>query len=474
MLHMLKFLAFQTASSTNATSSMSQANATVQADPSRNNIVELADLSNSTAATAVRAWHDALHDLVGITGWNESVVEWVSYVIFALAVLLVCFVSNWLAKFMIHRLVDRALERRGGTWGKLLVQEKVLTRLSHLIPVFILAIALPLLFPSGIREWIFPILDVYTIWIFLMVAYALVDVVGHWYTSREHTRDTAIEGILQATKLVFTLVAILCVLSVVFAKSPLWFLSGIGAFMAILLLVFRDSLLGLVAGLQLAANDMVRVGDWIEIPGTRVDGEVVEVSLTTVQVQNWDRTISLVPAYDLFQKAFVNWRGMSDSGGRRIKRSINIDVNSITYADVQMLQEFQSFTILKPYLDEKIQELSVWNEENNVDDCCLINGRRQTNIGIFRAYVKAYLRAHPKIHQDGFTFLVRQLPPTEAGLPLEIYVFTNDNNWVPYEEIQADIFDHLLAAIPGFGLRVFQSPTGADVRECGNAAGGAV
>ena len=370
--------------------------------------------------------------------------------------------------------MDRGLERRGGVWGKLIVEQRVLTRLSHLIPVFILAIALPLMVPDGVRQWIFPVLDVYAIWIFLMVSFAMINVGGHWYPSREHTQDTAIEGILQASKLILTLIAILCVLSVIFAKSPLWFLSGLGAFTAVMLLIFRDSLLGLVAGLQLAANDMVRVGDWIEIPGTKVDGDVVEVSLTTVQVQNWDRTISLVPAYDLFQKAFVNWRGMSDSGGRRIKRAINIDLNSITFADVEMLQSFESFTILKPYLDEKIQELSCWNHENNINDACVINGRRQTNIGIFRAYVKAYLNAHPKIHKEGFTFLVRQLPPTETGLPLEIYVFTNDNNWVPYEEIQADIFDHLLAAVPGFGLRVFQSPTGSDVRECSSPAGGAV
>ena len=384
--------------------------------------------------------------------------------------LLVCVIANWFARFLIHAIGDRALVKTGTVWGKQFVENKVLTRLSHMIPIVILATALPLILSDDINRWLFPLLDIYAIWIFLVVGYALVEVGGRLYTSREHTQDTAIEGILQATKLVLTMVAILLALSVIFAKSPLWFLSGLGAFMAIVLLIFRDSLLGLVAGLQLSVNDMVRVGDWIEIPGKGVDGDVIEVSLTTVRVSNWDRTIAMVPAYDLFQNSFINWRGMSDSGGRRIKRSINIDISTIQFATAEMLASWRKIRLLEPYLERKIQEIEAWNQENGVSEPGDINGRRQTNVGAFRAYIEAYLRSHPKIHQKDFTFLVRQLQPGSDGLPIEIYVFTNDNRWEPYEDIQSDIFDHLLAMVPKFDLEVHESPSGSDVRVAQNSA----
>jgi len=229
------------------------------------------------------------------------------------------------------------------------------------------------------------------------------------------------------------------------------------------MLIFKDSILGLVAGIQVSANDMVRVGDWITIPSKGVDGDVEEITLTTIRVRAFDKTVSLVPAYDLVSNPFTNWRAMSESGGRRIKRSISIDTGTIRFVGRDDLERFRRFTVLADYLDARIAEIDTWNTEHGVDTSEQVNGRQQTNVGVFRAYVEAYLRQHPKIHTgEGFTFLVRHLEPGPTGLPIQIYVFTNDNRWVPYEQIQADIFDHLLASVPEFGLAVFQSPTGRD------------
>jgi miniconductance mechanosensitive channel len=234
--------------------------------------------------------------------------------------------------------------------------------------------------------------------------------------------------------------------------------------MAVLMLIFKDSILGLVAGIQVSANDMVRIGDWITIPSRGVDGDVEEITLTTIRVRAFDATVSLVPAYDLITNPFTNWRAMSESGGRRIKRAINIDIETIRYVDREDLERYRKFTVLAGYLDRTIAEIDTWNVDHHVDTSRHINGRQQTNVGVFRAYIEAYLRQHPKVHQEGFTFLIRHLDPTPQGLPIQVYVFTNDNRWVQFEHIQADIFDHLLAAVPEFDLAVYQSPSGRDVQ----------
>ena len=230
---------------------------------------------------------------------------------------------------------------------------------------------------------------------------------------------------------------------------------------AVLLLIFKDAILGFVAGIQLSANNMIHIGDWIDMPKYGADGDVIDITLTTVKVQNWDKTISTIPAYSLISDSFKNWRGMSESGGRRIKRSINIDMNTICFCDEQMIEKYRHIQYIADYIDAKKREIDEHNIAANVDDSELVNGRRMTNIGTFRAYVIAYLKNHPKINRD-MTFLVRQLQPNENGLPIEIYVFSSDKVWANYEAIQADIFDHILAAVPNFGLRVFQNPTGSD------------
>jgi miniconductance mechanosensitive channel len=243
------------------------------------------------------------------------------------------------------------------------------------------------------------------------------------------------------------------------------FFSGLGAVTAILLLIFKDAILGLVAGFQLSVNNMVMVGDWIEMPCRGADGDVIDVSLTTVKVQNWDKTITTIPTYSLISDSFKNWRGMSESGGRRIKRSLNIDLRTIQFADESLLNRFKGIRILGPYLEQKLSDIQQHNDDVGDDLSELINGRRLTNVGTFRAYCLAYLRNHPKIHTSHMTLLVRQLAPSEKGLPIELYAFANDIAWANYEDIQGDIFDHLLSILPEFQLSAFQEPSGADVEK---------
>jgi miniconductance mechanosensitive channel len=230
------------------------------------------------------------------------------------------------------------------------------------------------------------------------------------------------------------------------------------------MLIFKDSILGLVAGVQLSTNQMLHIGDWIEMPKYGADGDVIDISLTTVKVQNWDKTIATIPTYALVSESFNNWKGMEESGGRRIKRSINIDMKSVVFLDQEQIEKFRKYHLLADYITAKEKEIAEYNRSLELDDSIVTNGRRMTNLGTFRAYLENYLHNHPKIHQE-MTFLVRHLQPTDKGLPLEIYVFSKDQAWTNYEALQADIFDHILAIMPQFGLRVFQNPTGDDFQK---------
>ncbi|MFP6722313.1 MAG: mechanosensitive ion channel family protein [Candidatus Poribacteria bacterium] len=281
------------------------------------------------------------------------------------------------------------------------------------------------------------------------------------YGSSKTSHDIPLKATVQVIKIVVYFVCGIFIVSLILNKTPLYLLSGLSALGAVLLLVFRDSILGFVAGIQLIANRMVAKGDWIEMPKYDADGDVIEIALTTVKVQNWDKTIATIPTYALIGESFKNWRGMKESGGRRIKRTINIDVSTIKFCNEEMLKRFSEIQYIANYIQIKKEELSIYNDENEVDNTSLANGRRLTNVGTFRAYTVAYLRNHPMISQE-MTFLVRHLAPAGYGLPIEIYVFSKDTIWANYEGIQADIFDHLLAVVPEFDLKVFQNPSGSD------------
>lgn len=379
------------------------------------------------------------------------------------ALLVVAWAIFRLTALIIPFLLKRGIARWSEDWASALEEERVLHRVAHIAPLAVLAASLPVLTILGIAQPVVIAIELYAIWIFLAVVLSTIGLVLGLLQLRPEMRSVPVGTIEQAIKLFCAIIGTLLVLSVFTGRSPIYFLSGLGAATAIIMLVFRDTLLGFAAGIILALNDMVRVGDWIEIPGTAVNGDVTEMTLTTVRVQNFDRTTVLVPAYDLISKSVINWRGMVDSGGRRIKRAIQIDMSTIHFVDREMLDRFRRFDLIAPYLDAKIREIDEWNEANPASDPEEINIRRQTNVGVYRAYIVAYLKTHPKVHATGFTFLVRQLDPGAEGLPIQVYVFTNDNRWAEYEDIQSDIFDHLLAAAPEFGLRVFQSPAGADL-----------
>jgi miniconductance mechanosensitive channel len=307
------------------------------------------------------------------------------------------------------------------------------------------------------------VVQIYMIFVVVLALDAALEVLVDVYRSRENTRGIPIRGFVQVAKLVLYFLTGILIISILLNKTPLYLISGLGALTAVLLLIFRDAILGFVAGIQLAANNMVAQGDWIEMPKYGADGDVLEVTLATVKVQNWDKTITTIPTYALISESFKNWRGMEESGGRRIKRAVNIDMSTIKFCDEEMLRRFAKIQYIAEYIEKKKRELEEFNHLTKADNASLANGRRMTNIGTFRAYVRAYLRNHPMVNLD-MTFIVRQLPSTAYGLPVEIYVFCKDKQWANYEAVQADIFDHILAVVPEFDLQVFQNPAGRDFR----------
>ncbi len=376
-----------------------------------------------------------------------------------LLLLVLCFVVNWVAKRILLRVIARVVRQTQTQWDDILLERHVFERLSHLAP----GLVLYLLGPEAFETW--PTLAlfiqkaavVYMLAVALSTMNAFLDAVVEIYRSTEASQNKPIKGYIQVVKIVFTLAFIIVMFSVLLDRSPLVMLSGLGAMTAILLLVFKDSILGFVAGIQLGSNDMLRPGDWIEMPRYGADGNVIDIALTTVKVRNWDKTITTIPSYSLISDSFKNWRGMEECGGRRIKRALNIDMNSIAFLSPEQIERLGKLALLRDYLDGKQHELAEWNE--GVGDP--VNGRRLTNVGTFRAYIAAYLRSLPIVHEE-LTFLVRQLDPGEHGLPIEVYFFSTDQEWANYEAIQSDIFDHLLALLPEFGLRIFQSPGGVD------------
>ncbi len=370
---------------------------------------------------------------------------------------------------VLHRVVLAALQRRGQqsqrVWQQAITQYKLFQRVALLLQGVIISIQATLWLQSGSQTQAV-IVTAAQVWILaftLLSLFSLLDTLLALLRQSPISNQLPLRGIFQGLKLVAAILIGIMIVSLLMGKSPLLLLSGLGAMTAVLMLVFSDPILGLVAGIQLSANDMLKIGDWLEMPKYGADGAVTDIGLTTVKVRNWDNTVTTIPTYALISDSFKNWRSMSESGGRRIKRSLNIDTGSVHFLSEEEQRRLQRNPLLHSYLNVKTQELSQHNQEIAVDLASPLNGRRLTNLGTLRAYLEAYLRAHPRIHQN-MTLMVRQLAPTPEGLPLEIYAFTNTTVWAEYESIQADIFDHILAVIDEFGLRVHQTPTGNDLR----------
>ena len=374
---------------------------------------------------------------------------------------------SWLAYLLAKRVVLRAIRflssKTSTDWDKVLIEYKVFARLSNVVPALVAHVLAPVLF-EGVESlvgFVQGLAKVYLVVVLLFTLQALLNGLLSIYQRYDISKRIPIKGLLQAVMLVACFVGGVFIISIVMGREIGTLMAGLGAMVMGFLFVFKDAIMGLVAGIQIATNDTVRKGDWIEMKGHGIDGDVIDVSLTTVKVQNFDKTVVSIPTSKLITEACRNWRGMKDSGGRRIKRPIRIDMRSIQFADEALLEKFQRFDLLKGYLQSRLDEVNVHNQTANMDLSELVNGRRLTNIGTFRAYIMAYLKSHPQIRQDR-TFLIRQLAPGDNGLPIEIYIFTDTTVWAEYEAIQADIFDHLLAVIPEFGLAPFQNSTGKE------------
>ena len=402
--------------------------------------------------SAIESW------LVG-QGVLPAVAAMAATVNGVLVVVVLAVIANVMARRVLLRAVVTLAERSETSWDDVVTERRVFHRLAHIAPAVVIYFFAPAVLTAGttpttvVRAGCLLYMIVVVVSVLDGLLNATVDIVR----ASRFGRELPLTSFVQVAKIMLYGVAVIVALSVVIGESPALLFSGLGAMTAVLMLIFKDPILGFVAGIQLSANQMVTRGDWIEMPKYGADGDVLEVALTTVKVQNFDKTITTVPTYALISESFKNWRGMSESGGRRIKRAINIDMSSIRFCDDAMLERLSQIHYMADYLDEKRREFQTWNAEHEGEPATTLHPRRLTNIGTFRAYVVAYLRHHPKIHPQ-LTFLVRQLAPTVHGLPIEIYVFSTDQNWVNYEGIQSDIFDHLLAVVSEFDLRVYQIP----------------
>ena len=386
----------------------------------------------------------------------------------SLILLLVAVLADLVAKRLLLVLVRMAVTRTRFAWDDALVAHKVFARLAQIVPAIIIYVGIGLVpdYPDAVEQVVRNVVRAYMILMLVLTVTALMSAVNQIYESRPESSGRPIKGFVQLAQVGIYILGAIMVIAVLIDRSPVVLLSGLGALAAVLLIVFRDTLLSLVASVQLTGQDMIRVGDWLEVPQFGADGDVIDVALYTVTVQNWDKTITKIPTHRLISDSFKNWRGMAESGGRRIKRSINVDFNSIRFLSDEEVQRFTGFALLKDYIKTKEAELKAYNQALHAPGESGVNLRRLTNIGTFRAYIYNYLKHHPKIHER-MTLIVRQLQPGTEGLPMEIYCFSNDTEWAAYEGIQDDIFDHVFAIAPEFGLRLYQRPAGADLKEIG-------
>jgi miniconductance mechanosensitive channel len=408
---------------------------------------------------------ESIHSFLITQGFDLVTGKYLARGILVVLALVLSFIANVIAKRITLKGLTRIVVRTETRWDDILLERKVFTRLSHLAPAIVLYIMLPLALEGYERLITFTtnLLFIYIIIVGILVCNAFLNAVLDIYRTLEISKEIPIKGFIQILKVVLFFIVGIFIISIILNKTPLFLFSGLGALTAVLLLIFKDAILGFVAGIQLAANKMVAHGDWIEMPNYGADGDVLEVALTTVKVQNWDKTVTTIPTYALISESFKNWRGMQLSGGRRIKRAVYIDISTIKFCTEEMIERFSKIRYIAEYMEKKKKELAEYNKEHQLDDSTPTDKRQLTNIGTFRAYVIAYLKNHPMINQE-MTFLIRQLPPAEHGLPVEIYVFCKDKVWANYEAIQSDIFDHILAVVPEFDLKVFQSPTGSDFK----------
>jgi len=419
--------------------------------------------TSSTAPSTIR-----LPGLLGdaVRHWVEA-QPWLATAVFFVVLTVLAWLAFEITRRYVLTALTRVVQRANTTWDEDLAQMGVFNRLAWAVPFVVFQAGLPYLpaLDPGLVSLIQKIITIAIVIVLARAIAALLDAVGRLYTSRSpNAAQRPIKGYLQGVTLIVYISAAVILVAVLIDRDPLLILGSLGAASAVLLLVFRDTILSLVAGVQLTGNDLIRVGDWIEMPDFNANGDVVDIALNTVTVQNWDKTLTIIPAHKFLDNSFKNWRSMEASGGRRMKRSLILDMSTVRFLKPAEIDDLRRFTLLGPYFDEKKRDIALWLEHNPEGRENPVNSRRLTNLGTFRAYVELYLRARPDIASE-MTFMVRQLQATKDGLPLELYVFVKDVRWEVYESVQADIFDHLFAIVPEFGLRVFQAPSGHDMRQ---------
>lgn len=401
---------------------------------------------------------DAIYDFLIQNGVSENLASWLDEIISVSLLFIIAFITDYIARFIIYKLIERLAKYTTSQWDDVFVKNKVFKYLVHILPGIVFYLCTPIAIRMEIWITVFQKATLVFIVVQMLRAinaatHSMVEI----YSNHEDYANKPIKVFFQVIAVLSYFVGALVILSIFVGEKFTTLFAGLGASMAILLLVFKDTILGFVAGWQLSANDMLRKGDWITVPKYNADGNVEEMSLYSVKVRNFDNTITTIPPYILVSDSFQNWRGMQESGGRRVKRHINIDMTSIKFCDHAMLEKFRKIKYLSEYIDKTEEEIGQYNKENQIDNSILVNGRRQTNIGVFRAYLQEYLDQHPEVNHD-MTCMVRQLQPGEKGIPLELYFFTKVKDWIYYENVQADIFDHVMAIVDQFDLRVFQYP----------------
>lgn len=407
-------------------------------------------------------------DFVTISGWliekgvNESVAYYLTYSILSLEIVMICIIGNLIINKVILRILKRLVFNNKYKWDNIMWEHKVFHRIGNMFPGIIVYLFAPMFI--NVTRVIQNFASIYLLIIVALIVNALLDATDSIYRFFPISKVRPIKGLLQVVKIIFFIIIGIVIIGTLMNQSPLILLGGIGAFAAVFSFVFKDSILGFIAGIMLTSNDMLRIGDWIEMDKYGADGNVIDITLNTVKVQNFDKSIVTIPAYSLVSDSFKNWRGMTEVGGRRIKRAIYIDLNSISFCTAEMIGKYKKINHIKDYVENKIKELENYNKSISLEENIKINGRHMTNIGTFRAYIQHYLNNHPRLHKKMIK-MVRQLPPGETGIPIEIYAFTDTTDWIEYENIQADIFDHILSVAEEFGLRLFQNPTGYDVKQ---------
>ena len=401
-----------------------------------------------------------LENLLSKLGLSESASNFIAEGISLVTLILSTLLIYHLVLFIIRKTIYIFIEKSNSKKDDILIKNKVFKRLCLLIPAYLIRYNIEAAIPSlsALSSTIILFTKIYEVFIYSRVLDAILSTLNDIYDTYEISKSKPIKGFIQVLKTIIYIICILLIIAILTNKELSNILIGLGTLSAVLMLVFKDPILGFVGGLQLTINDMLRIGDWIVMEKSKADGEVLEIGLTTVKVQNWDMTITTIPTYSLISDSFTNWRGMENSGGRRIARSFIIDIDTVKFCTPEMLERFKKFQLVTQYIIDKEKEIEEYNKANNIDDSNLVNGRRQTNIGIFRAYLNAYLANCPFINK-GMTFMVRQLSPTETGVPIQIYAFSSNKAWISYENIQSDIFDHVFAVVTMFDLKIYQKPS---------------